>query len=290
MRLRDDGRLKEKMEFYLETRHVLYLILWSIVLSGVIFYTGMFIGKKGIEDQKSLAAENPLKRKAVKKDDLVDPMVSTFEFLTRLTSHPEKRELQDAVLNAMEKLRQETQERLAKEALEEEKELAKKLFPTSKAQAPDELLKETAGIGPRKPEERQARLGIAPDLLVPGPEEEVVTKAGPPGSAHKEAEPKQRIPDDPSKVVASSRGTGSGYFGIQAKAFRDKEDAKFFADYLKQELGRSKYQPFVMPVELPGKGKWYRVRIGKFATRLEAKKFKDEFEKKLGLETFLVNL
>jgi len=95
-----------------------------------------------------------------------------------------------------------------------------------------------------------------------------------------------KIEPDPA-ATADAAGV---YFGIQAKAFREKGDAAEFLKYLQGELAKSKYRPFIMPVDLGAKGKWYRVRIGKFTSRLDAEKFKEQLEKKLGLETFLVSL
>lgn len=91
-------------------------------------------------------------------------------------------------------------------------------------------------------------------------------------------------------VQADSQEPAEGSFAIQCKAFRTVQDANLFVGYLKGEMRHSQYRPFVMPVELPGKGKWFRVRVGKFDTRLEAEKYKTLFEKRLGLETFLVSL
>jgi DedD protein len=295
MRLRHEDKLKEKVEFQLDTRHVFYLVLWSIALSAAIFATGLFVGQKKQEGKSGYAMANTLAFQGLRQKQAglaVDPLVSSFSFLNRLGGHPEKRELEDAVLNAMAKLRIEIREKVEEKDDQLKKELADKYFrgidpadDEDRQQSPEELLAQSRGISAHHRHEQ--RMGQAPERLE-APEEEPVPE--PVVAAKKPAAPYARGGAAPAKVAEKAPVEGpeegaGGDFAIQAKAFRDKNDALIFLGYLKHELGRSRYKPFIMPVELPGKGKWYRVRIGKFDSRLKA-----QFEKRLGLETFLVSL
>lgn len=303
MRLRHESRLKEKLEFQLDTKHVLYLVMWSIVLSGAIFATGLFIGQKKEAGKAGYAVTGSLAFKGLKQKEAhagVDPLVSSFSFLSRLDRHPEHKELDDAVLNALAKMRLEVREKVMERDEELKKELAEKYFPSDDGLAEQsdaqrrrsaEMLAQSQGVSAAH-EPRIARVGPAPADLGKEVAEEEGPKApyadaklvkGPPAHAALKAPPQV-------VVQADSEADAPGAFAIQAKAFRDKKDADIFVGYLQSELRKSKFKPFVMPVELPGKGRWYRVRIGKFDSRLAAEKFKTQFEKRLGLETFLVSL
>lgn len=306
MRLRHESKIKDKMEFQLDTRHVFYLVLWSVLLSGAIFATGLFIGQKKEEGKAGYKVTASLAFKGLQQkadNSGVDPLVSSFSFLSRLDRHPEKKVLDDAVLNALAKMRLEVRQRIEVQDEELKKELAEKYFPSeddvSEAQwaasrdRPGRLLAESQGVrAVRQP--RAARLGLAPEDL--GKDEpEPVMKPAPYASAELRpiAPAKAALTPEPAEMVvvqADSQEPAEGSFAIQCKAFRTVQDANLFVGYLKGEMRHSQYRPFVMPVELPGKGKWFRVRVGKFDTRLEAEKYKTLFEKRLGLETFLVSL
>ena len=53
---------------------------------------------------------------------------------------------------------------------------------------------------------------------------------------------------------------GSGNFTVQVSAFQTQEEA----DAYKASLVRKGYEPYVVAAEIPGKGIWYRVRVGRF--------------------------
>jgi DedD protein len=64
-----------------------------------------------------------------------------------------------------------------------------------------------------------------------------------------------------------------GHFLLQLTAFQDKGEAEAFA---RKFADKSAY---VVATDLPGKGVWYRVRLGNFATRKEASSAKVNFER-----------
>ncbi len=67
-----------------------------------------------------------------------------------------------------------------------------------------------------------------------------------------------------------------GKFTVQVASYREKGDARELAD----RLTRKGYQAFVAEAELPGKGTWYRVRVGRFGTRKEAASFGENLKRK----------
>lgn len=79
-----------------------------------------------------------------------------------------------------------------------------------------------------------------------------------------------------SGVRQESRPKSGGGFTVQVASYRDRNDAEGLA----QRLARKGYQAFVAEAEIPGKGKWYRVRVGKFGTRKEASAFGENLKRK----------
>jgi cell division septation protein DedD len=58
-----------------------------------------------------------------------------------------------------------------------------------------------------------------------------------------------------------------GKYTIQIGAFQKEEDAKQIVNKLKSKG----YPAFIKTADIPGKGTWYRVRVGTFSTRVTAK-------------------
>jgi len=61
-----------------------------------------------------------------------------------------------------------------------------------------------------------------------------------------------------------------GNFTVQVSAFQTQEEA----DAYRASLGRKGYQPYVVAAEIPGKGMWYRVRVGRFDDKSSANEAK----------------
>ncbi|HKQ32622.1 MAG TPA: SPOR domain-containing protein [Thermodesulfobacteriota bacterium] len=92
------------------------------------------------------------------------------------------------------------------------------------------------------------------------------------GGAHDNA-----VPDAAdSGVRQEPRPKSGGGFTVQVASYRDRKDA----EELEQRLARKGYQAFVAEAVIPGKGKWYRVRVGRFGTRKEAASFGESLKRK----------
>lgn len=75
-------------------------------------------------------------------------------------------------------------------------------------------------------------------------------------------------------TVAAGDTKGKGRFALQLSSFQDKSEAEAFAQKFEGE------RPYLVVSEIPGKGTWYRVRVGDFASSKDAVAGKASFEKK----------
>jgi cell division septation protein DedD len=79
-------------------------------------------------------------------------------------------------------------------------------------------------------------------------------------------------------------GTPGGH-QLQVSSFKTQEEADRFASALR----RRGHRAYIEPANVPGRGLWYRVRIGPFKYRHSAVIYRQEFEAKERLVTFIVD-
>ncbi len=79
-----------------------------------------------------------------------------------------------------------------------------------------------------------------------------------------------------SGITRPGRTESDGKFTVQVASYREEEDARELA----AGLTRKGYRAFVTAAEVPGKGTWYRVRVGRFGTRKEAASFGESLKRK----------
>ena len=82
-------------------------------------------------------------------------------------------------------------------------------------------------------------------------------------------------------AAASDSAKGKVHFTLQLSSFQDRSEAEAFA----AKFGSEK--TYLVVSDLPGKGTWYRVRVGDFATAKDAIAGKLAFEKKHGVIAYV---
>lgn len=88
------------------------------------------------------------------------------------------------------------------------------------------------------------------------------------------------IPKAPEQVKSESR---TGRFTLQLSSFQDKDEAERFM----AKLRSAKLKPYLILSQIPDRGTWYRVRVGKFRTWDEAVSAKDAFEQEHKLVAYV---
>jgi len=89
-----------------------------------------------------------------------------------------------------------------------------------------------------------------------------------------------------STEVIKEEKPSKGNFTVQLASFKDQNSAKKFAARF-QDL---EPKPTVRTVDLPGKGRWYRVQVGQLSSRDEASALADRLAKKYQLKAFVISL
>ena len=131
-------------------------------------------------------------------------------------------------------------------------------------------LKPQAHVMNASPKEADsAPRAIAPALAPPQP---VETSAPQPKAAvQPPAKPEVQAALTPATTAPPTAATPSGNFTAQIGAYKSEAEASAsWRAYKSAHASAGGYAPDIVQVELPGKGTWYRLRIGSFASSIEA--------------------
>ncbi|RYG85373.1 SPOR domain-containing protein [bacterium] len=82
---------------------------------------------------------------------------------------------------------------------------------------------------------------------------------------------------------SSAAGTGGGW-QLQVSSFRESAEAQAFSDQLRARG----HKAYVAEANVPGRGTWYRVRVGPFTSQQAAAAYRSDFEAKEHVVPFLV--
>ncbi len=93
----------------------------------------------------------------------------------------------------------------------------------------------------------------------------------------KRASPKRVVKPEPRAAAAA------GGFTLQLSSTQRRVDADRFAARLREKG----YAPMVNEAQVPGRGTWYRVRLGSFSSREGAARFLGDFKRETQLDAFV---
>ena len=91
-----------------------------------------------------------------------------------------------------------------------------------------------------------------------------------------EGKPQVAMVEEPKSLEIPAGRLPTGMYTLNIASFRDKANA----DRLMKELEEKGYAAFVEKANIPQKGTWYRVAVGRFSSRGEALTFAQELKKK----------
>jgi DedD protein len=246
--LRDVERWKDKIEIRLDNRQVFFLFFGSALVACLLFILGVVVGKR-LESRGRAAApeiEDPLA--------LLDRIAASPSTVDESITFP--RTLSQAPVVRAEK-------KVGKAEV--------KLAVAPPAEAPATVV---------QPVEKPKAAEVIPVQVAAPAAAAAPTKVSvvSPATAKKAEskvtnEPKVEEKKPSATKTSAANNNAAAKFSLQLGSFQSKEEADSFMSEF------SSASPFVVSSEIPGKGRWFRVRVGKFSTSEEAVKAKAEFER-----------
>jgi DedD protein len=287
--LRDIERWRDKIEVRLDNRQVFFLFFGSALVACMLFVLGVVVGKRlesrgravspEIEDPLALldkVATSPRpaqanvtfpqalfgnggKAAADKHAGKRTPAPGLEDEPTSKTSAQVEPKTKEAPVKVA-----------AADSSNESKPAPAKETPKAESKAAEPASLPAAKAPATNPGKMKLALAESAPSKTAKPtssESPVVSKAKP----EKIEEPKSSaIPT----VAPSGDSKGKARFALQLSSFQDKAEAEAFARKFAGE------HPYLVVSDIPGKGIWYRVRIGDFASAKDAGVAKQSFEKK----------
>jgi len=267
--LRDIERWRDKIEVRLDNRQVFFLFFGSALVACMLFVLGVIVGKRLESRGRAVSPEieDPLA--------LLDKVASTPRPAQTGVTFP-----QTLFGNG------------GKPATDRS---GKKALLTPAPSALPASSKETKAAAPVEPVAKPVAPAAKPASSPVHPTE---SKTAPKPEAKSEPSPEakpaettssQADDDSPARTktaevgkakpiavptVAAGDGKGKARFALQLSSFQDKAEAEAFAQKFEGE------RPYMVMSEIPGKGTWYRVRVGDYASSKDAMAAKQTFEKK----------
>lgn len=263
--MRDAHRMKEKLDLSLDNRQIVSLGVASIVVLGAVFVLGVVVGKKLSESGRTESATDILAA--------LDEKKAAMEAMESADSDPQL--TFQKVLTENEK-----NEKVSVVTLPPP---APKPEPVKAPEpAPVNVPEPEVVVAAEKPEPTKAEPPVvvaSQKVPAEGRVEQVEVAARTKTSSVAEAIAKMK----PQPAVPTA---AKGNFTLQLSAAPSRAEADRFAQNLK---GKG-YAPYVVEAEVPGKGIWYRVRLGKFPSREAAQRYLTDFRRETQLEAFVATV
>ena len=262
--MRDAHRMKEKLDLSLDNRQVVSLIIGGLVVLGAVFVLGVVVGKKLSTNQTAGSAPDlltALDRQAEAMQEVrKDPPLTFQDELTKKTP---------AVVIA-------PPPAPAPKPAPVETPKPVEVKPAS-ATAP-------AAAADTKPAVAEATKPAAPAAEPDGKVEEapVATRTSDGGLKDAFARASQTTA---AKATVPAEAKAGGAWTLQLSASQSKDEADKFAARVREKG----YAPFIVRAEVPGRGTWYRVRMGSFPTKEAASRYLQDFKRETSIDAFIAS-
>ncbi|RKG54513.1 SPOR domain-containing protein [Corallococcus sp. AB011P] len=303
--MRDAHRMKEKFDVSLDNRQIVSLLIAGIVVMGAVFVLGVVVGKKLSSDAQTAEAPDLLSaldaNAQVLNDARQEPPLTFPDELTRKTgseplpplpkpaAKPEAPKVAAKPEVKPEPKPAEAPKVAAKPALAPTPDPDTGELPAMDAAEEDAIANGKPLVKPEpKPAEPAKVAAAKPEPAkvvepVKGKVEEtpVATRTAARDGGMKEAIARaQALPAEPPRPSEAVKG---GAFTLQLSAFQSRQDADRFAARLRDKG----YAPYILAAEVPGKGTWYRVRMGSFASKEAAGRYLTDFKRETQLDAYV---
>jgi septal ring-binding cell division protein DamX len=288
--MRDLDRWKDKVEISLDGRQIFFLFFGSAVAACLIFVVGVLIGKR-IEARALALQPAPIEDPLAALDQLGDA-TDTDE---QLTFHKALTPPAAAAAAKPEKKADKAPPAKVEKGPAGAAAFAEKLDLTDKPERADRGDALGDKVDPPVDEPappREAKVEIKVDggavaaAAAPKKPAPPVKVAGPLPPSKPQVVAQAPLAKGPAAAAAKKPDPTSSHFTLQLSAFPDKGDAEDFM----RKIQQAGYKPFLVASEIPGKGIFYRVRVGDYASRQAAVDAKGDFERKQRIIAYVAKL
>ena len=266
--MRDTHRMREKYDLSLDSRQVVSLLIGGIVVLGAVFVLGVLVGKKLAGTPHTDRAPDLLTALDHKSDALerarAAPPLTFQEELTKPASAAPAA-IRPPAVSAPAATPPGPTAVAATTAASPAASAPAASKPATVARAAAVPVTTAATTGAKAEPEKKAEPARTP------PADSVATRSTP-AAAH----PAPKVPDATS---------ATGAFTLQLGASPNRDDAERQASRLREKG----YAPYIVTAEVPGKGTWYRVRMGSFPTKDAATRYLQDFKRETQAEAFVAS-
>lgn len=119
----------------------------------------------------------------------------------------------------------------------------------------------------------------------PAPKPEAAPAKAEPAAPAKKAPEKKVAEAAPAPAKAAETAPDTSGYSVQVASSRDRDDTERLA----KKLEAAGYPARVVPADIPGKGRWYRVRVGDYGSRQDAAMKQAEIKLALNLAGIVVS-
>jgi cell division protein FtsN len=245
--MKESRKWKDGVELFLDNRQIFLLFFSSAVVLSLVFALGVVVGKRTTDRPAAKPATDPLA--------LLDQMGGEDKLDENLTFNE--------ALSPKEKGGENADARLEPKEDEASGKPVQKAPPSHR----EEPKKRTASRKSTEKPERQARSKRQEDKrkrAESGQLEAKVAKNKP-----------QRASAKTEVAGAEKETSGQGEYSLQLSSFQEKREAELFMAKLRE----GGMKPFMILAKIPGRGVWYRVRLGSYRSWDEALQAKKTFER-----------
>jgi len=262
--LRDIERWRDKIEVRLDNRQVFFLFFGSALVACMLFVLGVIVGKRLESRGRAVSPEieDPLA--------LLDKVATTPRLAQGGVTFPQALFGTAGKSGAADK---HAKKSLASTGLAKgsNDESAKPSAHEAQPAAASAKALPAASDNKSKADKPEAKAALAIAEPKSGALKSKPTEIKP---AEAKTAAKEEKPIPVPTVAAGGDSKSKGHFSLQLSSFQSKAEAEAFAQKFASE------HPYMVMSDIPGKGIWYRVRVGDYVSMKDAMAAKESFEKK----------
>jgi septal ring-binding cell division protein DamX len=253
----EDKRFKNRVELSLDNRQIFLLFFASAAVIALVFALGVVVGKRSDTAPAKVSPTDPLALLDQMGAESGEETLTFHEALTKSEPKPAAPAGGAAPVPAPAQ-------------------------SPAAAPAPTDKPRATPTPTPAPTPIAKALAAALPGAKVT-PAEPKPAAEKPAKDAAKPAKEPLAVKEKAKKPVKEGEAGEGGSYSLQLSAFQEKREAEAFM----QKLREGGMQPFMTSTTIPGRGVWFRVRLGRYKTWDEALAAKQEFEKKAKLIAYV---